>query len=96
MRHNILELNDRNRDIIAYANFSSYGSNNSDIKRMKQILSQALESELTPRQRECIVLYYYQNKTMSEVASDLSLSKSTVSRHLKAAKRKLQNVAKYY
>ena len=96
MRHNLLGLNDRNRDIIAYNNFSSYGTNNSDIKRMKQILSKAVSSELTDRQRECVMLYYYANKTMNEVASILSLSKSTVSRHIKAAKLKLKNVAKYY
>lgn len=95
-QHKIMNFDDANTDLIAYSRFSSYGSNQADVKRMKQILMQALSEELTPRQRQCITLYFFDNMNMPEIASLLSLSRSTVSRHIKAAKRKLQNVAKYY
>lgn len=95
-QHKILNFDDTNTDLIAYSRFSSYGSNQADIERMKQILLQALSEDLTSRQRECITLYFYDNMKMKEIAAVLSLSPSTVTRHIKAAKRKLQNVAKYY
>lgn len=79
--------------------FSTYedsDTNIRDIKKMKQILCKALKSELTERQRQCVTMYYYDDMKMKEIASTLSLSPSTVTRHIKAAQRKLKNVAKYY
>lgn len=79
--------------------FSTYedsDTNIRDIKKMKQILCEALKSELTERQRQCVTMYYYDDMKMKEIASTLSLSPSTVTRHIKAAQRKLKNVAKYY
>lgn len=96
MRHNLIGFNDRNTDIITYVNFSSFGTNHADIEQMKHILKRALLSELTLRQRECVTMYYYDNMKMREIASLLSLNPSTVTRHIKAALRKLQNVARYY
>lgn len=63
---------------------------------MKLILSKAIVAELTLRQRDCITMYYYENMKMKDIAKALSLSKSTVSRHIKAAETKLKNVARYY
>jgi len=63
---------------------------------MKRVLSTAIRCELTPRQRECVVMYYYDNKKMPDIAFELSLSVSTVSRHIKAGVRKLKNIANYY
>lgn len=41
-----------------------------------------IESTLTPRQREVLLLYYYFEKTQEDIAAILQLSQSTVSRHL--------------
>lgn len=43
---------------------------------------QLIESELTGRQREVVLLYYYHGKTQEDIAIILDLSQSTVSRHL--------------
>ncbi len=100
MRHNLIGINEKNRDMIAYNNISFYGSdtnsNRSEINRMKTILSKAILSELTVRQRDCVRMYYYDNMKMKDIADALNLSKSTVSRHIKAAEIKLKNVARYY
>ncbi|MBR2715667.1 MAG: sigma-70 family RNA polymerase sigma factor [Ruminococcus sp.] len=96
MRRSNIELNEKNSDFILFNNYSSYGSNRADILKMKVILSKALKSELTGRQRECIMMYFYENKRMRQIAKELSLSPSTVTRHIKAGKRKLENIAKYY
>ncbi len=100
MRHNLIGINEKNRDLIDYENFSFYGtdsnSNKSEINRMKSILSKAILEELTSRQRDCVTMYYYENMKMKDIALTLRLSKSTVSRHIKAAETKLKNVARYY
>ena len=41
-----------------------------------------IESALTRRQREVLLLYYYFEKTQEDIATILQLSQSTVSRHL--------------
>lgn len=41
-----------------------------------------IESELTTRQREILELYYFSNMTQEDIAENLQLSQSTVSRHL--------------
>lgn len=96
MRHSILSINELNKNIVDFSTYEDSDTNIRDIKKMKQILCEALKSELTERQRQCVTMYYYDDMKMKEIASTLSLSPSTVTRHIKAAQRKLKNVAKYY
>lgn len=96
MRHSILSINELNKNIVDFSTYEGSDTNIRDIKKMKQILCKALKSELTERQRQCVTMYYYDDMKMKEIASTLSLSPSTVTRHIKAAQRKLKNVAKYY
>lgn len=55
----------------------------------------ALERELTPRQRECVELYYYQGLTMEEVGKRLGIGKATVCRHLQKSEARLQRSIAY-
>ena len=48
--------------------------------------------QLPPRLREVIVLYYYQDMTMVEIAKALGLAQSTVTTRLKRAREKLREV----
>ncbi len=96
MRHNLLSLNDKNEDIITFCNFSSNGSNSLQIENLKKVLFLALKFELTDRQRECITMYFLENRKIPQIADELSLSCSTVSRHITAGKKKLMKLAKYY
>lgn len=96
MQHSLVSFTERNRDIYEYKNYVSKNTNKAEIHQMKNILSQAIVSELTPRQRDCITLYYYDGMKMKDIALMLSLSPSTVTRHIKASVKKLKNVAKYY
>ncbi|MBQ8539459.1 MAG: sigma-70 family RNA polymerase sigma factor [Ruminococcus sp.] len=79
-----------------FESYNSHGTNEASIEKMKHILCLALQCELTQRQRQCLELYYYENMKKYEIADALSISPSTVSRHIKAAERKLKSVAKYY
>ena len=59
------------------------------------ILSKAIEGELTQRQHDCVYLYYYQGKTVSEVAHELQIGVPTASKHLKKARNRLAEVLRY-
>lgn len=48
--------------------------------------------ELPPKLREVVVLYYYQDMTMVEIAKALRLAQSTVTTRLKRAREKLREV----
>ena len=96
MRHDRLFLDDASENMIAFDRYQQKGSNNRDRQRMMKILVRAMKTELTDRQRDCMTLYYLNGMKMKDIAADLGLSKSTVTRHIQAAARKLRHVAAYY
>ena len=67
-------------------------SNSEDVKRMKKMLSKAMNNTLTERQYNCLTMYYLKNMTMKEIGKTLGLHQSTVSRHVHAAKVKLEKL----
>lgn len=48
--------------------------------------------QLPPKLKEVIMLYYWQNMNVSEIAQALGIAQSTVSRRLQHAREKLHNV----
>lgn len=71
-------------------------SNESARLRMKKILSKAINGELTERQKNCIIEYYINGTKMIDIAKKEGISESTVSRHIKSGKKRLQRIAQYY
>lgn len=67
----------------------------SEHQRIICVLSKAIKGELTQRQRDCVNLYYYQGKTVSEVAHELKIGVPTASKHLKKARNRLADVLRY-
>ena len=64
-----------------------HGSTNENSRdKMKKILSMAVLNELTERQRICIVDYYLNGKKEKEIAKELGVNSSTVSRHIMKAR----------
>lgn len=55
----------------------------------------AINEELTQRQSELINLYYLEQMSMTEIAHNLNLSPSTVSRTLKRGRNRLKRYLKY-
>ena len=96
MRRERMFLNDDNSDIIAYTLYQQGSSNRMERERMKQILVRAIRRELTDRQRDCITMYYLEGMKMKDIAQVMHLSRSTVTRHIQSATRKLRKVASYY
>lgn len=66
-----------------------------EYRQIVSALQKAVEGELTDRQRECVQLCFYQGLTARQAARQLCIHESTVCRHLKKAKQRLQRVLRY-
>ena len=58
-------------------------------------VARVIERELTPRQRQLILGRYVQQKTVTQLAQELHVSKSTVSRTLQRGERRLRRCLQY-
>lgn len=96
MKRERVYLSDDNSDIISFALSQRGSTNRPERERMRKILIRAIRHELTDRQRDCLTMYYLEGIKMKDIAVMLNLSKSTVSRHIHSATRKLRKVASYY
>lgn len=97
MKTKIIHFTNENTSKILFSSFKPNGTTNSESrKRMKEIISKAIVTELTDMQRICLTEHYLNDKKQKEIASELGLNASTVSRHISSARRKLQNIASYY
>ena len=61
------------------------------MKRVKRVIRE----ELTENQREVLLAYYIQNRTIPQIAEDRGVNKSTVSRTLHRAEGKLRRFLRY-
>ena len=61
----------------------------------KQRVQRVILEELTPIQREVLIAYYIQEQTMTAIAKDRGVHKSTVCRTLHRAEAKLRRYLKY-
>lgn len=89
-------MDDKNEPLFSYYLYNQGSDNRPERERMKRVLKRAIRHELTDRQRDCLVKFYLEGMKMKEIAKELDLSNSTVSRHINAATRKLRRIASYY
>lgn len=61
------------------------------LKRMQRII----QEELTQLQREAIVGVYFQGKTLTQIAEERNVNKSTIYRTLKRGEDKLRRFLQY-
>lgn len=89
-----IEAND---NILSYEYWSTHGGDNSkEIRRMIKFLINAMDKCLTDSQHTCITMVFFDGKQQKEVAEILGISRSTVSRHIKAGLQKLRDVSELY
>jgi RNA polymerase sigma factor (sigma-70 family) len=69
--------------------------NSAQISRLKRNLSRAMRQDITARQRQYMMMYYGQNKSMVAIAKELGVNKSTVSRTLKRGRQRLYRCLRY-
>ncbi len=84
---------DMNNAHVWGAHITEEGSDNMErLKHMKKLVSKAVRVSLTERQRVCLTMYYIDEMKLSDIADKLELDKSTVSRHITSARRKLKQL----
>ena len=64
-------------------------------ERLLKNLRRAMREELTERQAQMIHMYFFDNKTIPQIAAELGLNRSTVSRTLKRGKARLSHTLQY-
>ena len=75
--------------------YKGASDNSSERKRLSKILRKAMCGSLTHQQFFCLS-EYANGVPQKQIAEELNVSCSTVCRHIKAAKTKLQRIAHYY
>ena len=83
--------------MVDYAMWTSLmaDDNRDQMNRLKRNLTHALRNDVTPRQREYMMLYYGQGMSMEVIAEQLGVNKSTVSRTLKRGRQRLHRCLRY-
>ncbi len=81
-------------DMAVYARQIS-SDNSQEISRLKRNLIRALREDVTPKQRQMLLLYYGDGLNMREIGEKLGVDKSTVSRTIKRGERRLQRCLRY-
>lgn len=71
------------------------GDNSQRLERLSHNLPLAVQQELTPCQRKMLEMHYYQNMRVTDIARELGISKSSVSRTLRRAKDRLYRSLRY-
>ena len=71
------------------------GDNSQRRQRLLRNLPRAVAAELTPRQREILALYIDRGMTMSQIAQQLRINESTVSRSLRRTFQRLRRCLEY-
>lgn len=76
-----------------YARPAQGPDNREERARLRRLLYLGIDRCLTPRQREMLLLHCQEELTMVEIGARLGVNVSTVSRTLKAARKKLEQFA---
>ena len=61
------------------------------LRRLKRVI----EMELTEKQRQVLIAYYFQNKTMAQIAQERGINRSTVCRTLHRAETRVRRCLRY-
>lgn len=68
-------------------------SNSAEVDALKEALPKAME-ELTSRQREVVIMYFWHDMTQQEIAEELGIDQSVVSRTIGYSLKKLKKILK--
>ena len=61
------------------------------IKRVQSVI----QEELTPLQRHALIAYYFQEQSITQIAEERGVNKSTVCRTLHRAEKRLRRCLRY-
>jgi RNA polymerase sigma-70 factor (ECF subfamily) len=84
------------REDLGIKRILGYGNKDGNASRLRSILLKVINNELTPRQKEIIMLYYFKDKDTTEIAGQLGVSPQAVSAARARARLRLFKVLRYY
>jgi len=96
MLHRSTHITEKNSHKFSYDCFEIAEDNSEKVKEMKHLLRRAIRNELTDKQRYCLCEHYFKKRSMKDIAAELGVNPSTVTRHIQNATRRLKRVAEYY
>ena len=68
----------------------------SERRLLRQALRDVITEQLSPRQKDYLMLYYYEGLTMCEIAARYAVNVSTVSRTIARAKARIARFLHYF
>ncbi len=98
MSNRPLILDGFTESLVSFSNYRSKNNEREDTNHKKMIysLKKIIVGELTPKQQKCIWLYYGERKKMKDIACEMGIGISSVSRHLKRARMRIEKTMNYY
>ncbi len=72
------------------------GERNETARKLRKVMLNVINNELTPRQKEIIMLYYFRDTDTVTISSMLGISPQAVSAAMSRARIKMYNILKYY
>ena len=77
-------------NLLSYNLYNQSGfSNTEERNNIKKMLKIGIDTMLTEKQRKCILMHYFQKKPMKQIATELGVCPSTVTRTIQLAKKRL-------
>ena len=95
MKRNTLSLDVLNDKSPWLADGFGLGNESNFSKKLQSMLKDVISNELSPLQQQVIHDYYYEGKTITDIAKERGVNKSSVSRCLKLARHKIGLALKY-
>ena len=71
-------------------------SEDDGVRKLKKLLLNVINNELTPRQKEIIVLYYFKRTDIVTISIQLNITPQAVSAAMKRARLRMYRIMKYY
>lgn len=71
-------------------------SEEDSIRKLKKLLLNVINNELTPRQKEIIMLYYFKGIDIVTIARQLEISPQAVSAVMSRARVRMYRIMQYY
>ena len=98
MRKKSVYLDKFTESLISISNYRDGLTDSTDknYEKMVNSIKNIIKGELTEKQRSCILLYYGEKIKMKDIANQLGMGISSVSRHIKKAKERLKKTMGYY
>lgn len=82
-------------DKLSFLSWINADNNSREVEKLRECMMLAIEQELNPRQKTILTMYYLDGKTMDDIAVELGVNKSTVSRSVKRSVAQLQKIRSY-